>query len=94
MLAYYITGSSPVLTTKQTNMTVTLEFDLTNPEDDIKLSRALAADRMLTALQEIDQAIRNRVKYADDSPEIREAFIELRDQYYQLINENKIDLEL
>lgn len=75
-------------------MQVTLEFDLTNPEDDIKLSRALAADRMLTALQEIAQAIRNRVKYADDSPEIREAFIELRDQYYQLINENKIDLEL
>lgn len=54
----------------------TLEFDL--PEEQQELDRALSADEALAALSEIGRFVREKLKYAEISPETKAALEEVR----------------
>ena len=70
----------------------TLEYNLPEEQDEFEL--AANAGKYYSVLWDIDQYMRNKVKYAsDDTPELyREAIQMVRDELWKLLNENNIDL--
>ena len=58
--------------------TATLRFDLSDPDDAREHRYALAGREALLALEEIDGAIRSKLKYGEPSPEARAILEEIR----------------
>ena len=58
--------------------TATLRFDLSDPDDEREHRYALAGREALLALEEIEQAIRSKLKHGEPSEETREVLEEIR----------------
>ena len=71
-------------------MKATIEFDL--PEDTEDLDTALAAQRYRSTLWDLEQWLRNKLKYEQLTPEQDKAYQECRDQLHELLNENNVTL--
>ena len=56
----------------------TLRFDLADPDDEREHRYALAGREALLALEEIERAIRSKLKYGEPSPETRAILEEIR----------------
>ena len=56
----------------------TLRFDLSDPDDEREHRYALAGREALLALEEIEQAIRSKLKHGEPSEETREVLEEIR----------------
>lgn len=74
-------------------MKAILEFNL--PEEQSEFELASNANKYYSILWELDQHLRSKIKYADENtPDL---FIEtlqmVRDHFWELIEENKIDLD-
>ena len=72
---------------------ITVEFNL--PEDQSEFDDFNNAGKYYSVLWDVDQYMRNKVKYAsDDTPELyREAIQMVRDELWKLLNENNISLD-
>ena len=58
--------------------TATLRFDLSDPDDEREHRYSLAGREALLALEEIEQAIRSKLKHGEPSEETREVLEEIR----------------
>ena len=58
--------------------TATLRFDLSDPDDEREHRYALAGREALLALEEIEQAIRSKLKHGEPSEETMEVLEEIR----------------
>ena len=56
----------------------TLQFDLGDPDDEREHRYALAGREALLALEEIERAIRSKLKYGEPSPETQAILEEIR----------------
>jgi hypothetical protein len=74
-------------------MNATLNFNL--PEDDREFRMATTGKFMHTVLQELDEWLRSKTKYAPDSTsqDKMDAYELSREKLYQLLNQYNIDLE-
>jgi hypothetical protein len=74
-------------------MKAILEFDLPEEQDDHKL--AVNAGKYYSVLWELDQYMRNQIKYATaDTPELySEAIQMVRDELWNLLNHNNLNLD-
>jgi len=72
----------------------TLTFDL--PEEESLHQMTINAGKYYSALFEIDQYMRNQIKYAsDDTPELfGEAIQMVRDELWSILNSSNINLDL
>lgn len=72
-----------------------LEFDLTDPDDNVAHNRAVKALDLCLALWDIDQYLRAQTKYApDDMPdEVYDALSKARDEFYSIMSEHTISLD-
>lgn len=75
-------------------MKATLEFNL--PEDQQDFQMAVNATKFWSVLYELDQELRSKTKYApDDLPQDKyDAYQEVRDRMYELMNEYNISLDM
>ena len=73
----------------------TLEFNLDDPADMEAYMRAVKSTKLAIVLWDMDQHLRNKIKYAPDSmsPEAYEAFQETRDKLREIMDYNSIDLD-
>jgi hypothetical protein len=67
-----------------------LEFNL--PEDQSDFDLAVKALDMRIALDGIRQYLRSKVKYETDDPNKWEAYDEMYQEFYNIINKNNIQL--
>jgi hypothetical protein len=77
-------------------MKSTLTFDLSKPEEKSALRRALNADNAYIVFHELTyKTFRNLLKYESESlsPETIQVVERLRDELFNLMSENKIDLD-
>ena len=73
-------------------MKATLEFNL--PEDQIDFDLAVNGTKAQSALWEMDQYLRNELKYSDDrSSEDLKLLQEVRDQLREIMFENGLKFE-
>lgn len=75
-------------------MKATLEFNL--PEDQQDFQMVVNATKFWSVLYELDQELRSKTKYApDDLPQDKyDAYQEVRDRMYELMNEYNISLDM
>lgn len=75
-------------------MKATLEFNL--PEDNQDFQMAVNSMKFWSVLYELDQELRSKTKYApDDLPQDKyDAYQEVRDRMYELMNEYNISLDM
>jgi hypothetical protein len=65
----------------------TLEFDLSDPDDEREHRYALAGREALIALEAIDQHIRGRLKHGEPTPEVERILKEIRSTIpYELLH--------
>jgi hypothetical protein len=72
-------------------MKATLTFNL--PEENHEYSNAVDGSKMRSALWELDQWLRSKLKYEELSDGQYDAFKETRDELRRLLIEENIDLE-
>lgn len=74
-------------------MEAIIKFNL--PEEQDEFDNFNNAGKYYSVLWDIDQYMRNKVKYAsDDTPELyREAIQMVRDEFWKLMKEHNIDLD-
>lgn len=70
-----------------------LKFDLKDENDLIQWARCHRADTMTYTLCEIQRELDRIVKYEDLSFEEHNVMVKFRDRFYQILNENNLDLE-
>lgn len=75
-------------------MKAILEFNL--PDDQQEYELANSGLSFWNVLWELDQELRTKTKYASDGlPKDKyEAYQEIRDKLYELMNENNVNLEM
>ena len=71
-------------------MEIILKFDGHEEQEDA--ARAFKATSMAIALHDIGSALRTRYKYSEDGAEIKFAE-EMRDAYFEILNNNGIIME-
>lgn len=71
-------------------MKVICEFDLADEDDAFKYNCALRSPNMFRALTEYANWLRNECKYSIN-PENAEI---CRDKFWEILNDNKVDLEI
>jgi hypothetical protein len=71
-------------------MKATLEFNL--PEDELDLSNAINGNKFKLILWDMDQHLRNMVKYSENEEEVRVAE-ELRDKLQEYFSQYNISIE-
>jgi hypothetical protein len=71
---------------------VTIEYNL--PEEQCEFDEANNAGKYYSVLWDIDQYMRNKIKYgSDDIPDVyREAIQMVRDEFWKIMNEHNLDL--
>jgi len=73
-------------------MKATLEFNL--PDDNHDFELASRAVKWYSAMWELDQFLRSKVKYDESlSDDAHEAFQEARDKLYEILNDNSISFD-
>jgi hypothetical protein len=77
-------------------MKAILKFDLQDEDDRIEHQMMLKAKDMSIALWDISQELRKKVKYASDdlSQDKYEAYEEIQEMFYNILNQQNIDLDL
>jgi len=75
-------------------MKAILEFNL--PDDQQEYDLANSGLSFWNVLWELDQELRTKTKYASDdlSKDKYDAYQEIRDKLYELMNENNVNLEM
>lgn len=68
-------------------MKATLDYDLTDCDDEIALRRALKATSYLVTLEELDEWLRGQIKYHD-----KNEFQPVRDELHNLLTEHDVQL--
>jgi hypothetical protein len=74
-------------------MKAILEFDLNEPDDREAHLRATMSLDMAIAIWDMQQEFRGRLKHGQLSDEEYRVTEELKDRFYQILNERGIDLE-
>ena len=74
-------------------MKAILEFDLNEPDDREAHLRATLSLDMALAIWDMQQEFRSRIKYGQLSDEEYRVTEDLKDRFYQILNEKGIDLE-
>lgn len=73
-------------------MTAKIEFDLSEPDDREELERALKATSLAIALWDIQQALRNEMKYNEELTEDQYQILEkMMNKYNEILYENKVN---
>jgi hypothetical protein len=72
-------------------MKAILEFSL--PEEEDEHSLAVNARKYYTVLWDIDQQLRNKIKYSNASDDTIAAYEETRDLLWELLNDKGLDLD-
>jgi len=74
----------------------TLEYNLDLPEDLEEFELASNARKYSLVLWELDQYLRNFVKYPSDKedPILTDTMAKVRDELWRLLNEHNLDLNL
>lgn len=72
-----------------------LEFNLDDSADMEAYMRAVKSTKLAIALWDMDQHLRNKIKYAPDSmsPEVYESLLETRDKLREIMDYNNINLD-
>jgi hypothetical protein len=72
----------------------TLEYNLNEPEDLEEFELANNARKYSLVLWELDQYLRNFVKYPSDreDPILTDTMAKVRDELWRLLNEHNLDL--
>lgn len=79
--------------TNNAPLKATLEFDLSTPDGQIGFEQAVNAYRTATVLRQLDEELRQRVKYAQDvSEQERETYSKVRTLLYDLCRDNESKL--
>lgn len=73
-------------------MKAILEFDLNDQDDIVSHYRCTLSLNMAIVLYEIDELLRSSLKYEDLSQSEYVKIENLRDKYYELMNDNAIQL--
>jgi hypothetical protein len=73
------------------SQTVTLTFDLTNPDARAAFSRACNADNAHAALSAIAEYLRDQEKYHE--PKTRDDIYEMRARFYGILGEYELSLD-
>ena len=68
--------------------TATLNFDLSNPDDQQDFHRATRALNMAVAIFEYDQYLREQYKYQE-----KEEYFEIRETFREFLTNNDIDID-
>jgi hypothetical protein len=71
-------------------MKAILEFNL--PEDNYEYKKAVNADKYFTALEDIYQLLRTKVKYAEKTEAEDKVYNEVYDDFYRILNDYNINL--
>ena len=71
-------------------MKAVLEFNLPDDQEEYELCNK--AQDMSYALHQIQQYLRSKVKYETDDPNKWEAYDEMYQEFYNIINKNNIQL--
>ena len=74
-------------------MKAILEFDLNEPDDREAHLRATLSLDMAIAIWDMQQEFRGRLKHGQLGDEEHRVTEDLRDRFYQILNEKGIDLE-
>jgi hypothetical protein len=74
-------------------MKAILEFDLNEPDDKEAHLRATMSLNLALAIWDMQQEFRGRLKHGQLSDEEYEVTKKLSDRFYQILNENGIDLD-
>jgi len=78
-------------------MKAILEFNLDDLEDETAYARCIKAKSMAIVLWDLDQHLRNKCKYGDESGELDDitykALNDVRDTLREMMNDNGIDLD-
>ena len=72
-------------------MKAILEFNL--PDDEDEHSLAINARKYYTVLWDIDQQLRNKIKYSSASDDTIAAYTKTRDLLWELLNDRGLDLD-
>jgi len=72
---------------------VTIEYTL--PDEQSEFEEANNAGKYYSVLWDLDQFLRNKTKYATDdvTKEQLDAYYTLRDEFWKIMNEYKLDLD-
>lgn len=73
-------------------MKAILQFDL--PEDQHDYEIAVQAPRVQSFLWDFSQQLRSWYKYHNDFKDSDDALNKIRDEFYRLLNEHKINIDL
>ena len=71
---------------------VTIEFNL--PEDQSYYDVVNQSPRMLALLWDLSQKLRSWQKYGHDFKDANDALDKIREEFYKLINEHDVNIEL
>lgn len=70
-----------------------LEFNLTDPDEAEQFKLAVHAQEMKSVLWDLDQWLRNKIKYSDFPEEVIDALQNTRDELYSLLQDESINLD-
>jgi len=71
-------------------MKAILKFDL--PEEEYEFNRAVQSKNLIGAMFDIEQQLRSWYKYGHEFKNADEAVREIRDYFYQIVNDYNITL--
>lgn len=71
----------------------TLKFNLDDEDDSIQFDRVMRATEITIALYDIEQLLRREVKYTNCTPEVYERLSDIRDKFYEILNDHGIKLD-
>ena len=74
-------------------MQATLEFNLDDPEDDMAYTRCVKAKDMALTLWDIDQYLRDQIKYGQIDESTHKALSTTRDVLNQVMSNRNVDLD-
>jgi hypothetical protein len=73
-------------------MKVMLRFDL--PEDQHEYDVTMQASRTQSFLWDFSQQLRNWYKYHNDFTDANDALNKIREEFYRLLNEHNVNIDL
>lgn len=73
-------------------MKATLEFNL--PDDKNEYEVVIQAPKMQSFLWDFSQQLRNWYKYHNDFKDGQDAVTKIREEFYRLINDHEINIDL
>jgi hypothetical protein len=71
-------------------MKAIIEFNF--PDDQLEYDLMLQASNMYLALNQIEDELRHITKYGDITPAESDIYYKVRDRFYEIMNENNVNL--